>query len=96
MGATMTNSSPYGAHSTFVPEINTDQPPESKMDAQITVNVPPKAGRYHEGEVVGLQDEAVVVHGQDVVGVSGGETYPILPFPGEISYRYFKGCQKYF
>ena len=27
---------------------------------------------------------------------SGGGKFPILPFPGEISYRCFEGVQKYF
>ena len=27
---------------------------------------------------------------------SGGPKYPIVPFTGEISYGWFKGCQKYF
>ena len=31
----------------------------------------------------------------DVTFVSGSEKYPIWPFPGEISRRCFKGCQKY-
>ena len=31
-----------------------------------------------------------VLHG------SGGEKCPILPFPGELSYRCFRGCDNYF
>jgi hypothetical protein len=50
----------------------------------------PCAGGPAQANVVGTQGYGL--HGQGC----GGEKCPILPVTGEISYRCFSGCQKYF
>ena len=51
-----------------------------------------KAFQYFDLDQTGCihMDELELIRG------SGGDKYPMLPFPGEISYRCFTGHQKYF
>ena len=73
-----------------------------KIDTKTNLNLTPQqAGDLELVRLPRLLEHVVRVQllGQRqeaLLHASGGEQYPILPFTGEISYRCFTRCQKYF